>query len=213
MSTRPLFDEEPRLALAPGAWLLRGFALAQAPALLAQIAALCEQAPLRHMVTPGGLTMQVAMSNCGALGWVSDRRGYRYQTSDPDSGRPWPAMPPAFAALAQEAAAAAGFAGFMPDACLINRYEPGTRLSLHQDRDEREHGHPIVSVSLGLPAVFLFGGLTRTERPQRLPLVHGDVVVWGGPARLRFHGIAPLAPPEPGAGWGERFNLTLRRAG
>lgn len=208
-----LFEDPAEQDLAPGARLLRGFALAQAPQLLAAIEALQAQAPLRHMLTPGGLTMKVAMSNCGTLGWVSDRRGYRYQATDPQDGRPWPAMPTLFATLARSAAERAGFAGFAPDACLINRYEPGTRLSLHQDRDERDHGHPIVSVSLGLPATFLFGGMARGDPLMKLPLVHGDVVVWGGPARLRFHGIAALAAPQPGTPWSERFNLTLRRAG
>jgi alkylated DNA repair protein (DNA oxidative demethylase) len=209
-----LFDDAAEQELAPGAWLLRGLALARAPALLEAIEAVRAQALLRHMVTPGGLTMKVAMTNCGALGWVSDRRGgYRYQATDPLSGAPWPPLPALFVALAGEAAERAGFAGFAPDACLINRYEPGARLSLHQDRDERDHGHPIVSVSLGLPAVFLFGGLTRSDRPLRVPLQHGDVVVWGGPARLRFHGVAPLDEAAPGQPWAQRFNLTLRRAG
>ncbi|MET0519785.1 MAG: DNA oxidative demethylase AlkB, partial [Burkholderiaceae bacterium] len=172
-------------------------------------------APPRHLITPGGLRMSVAMSNCGELGWVSDRRGYRYNAIDPDSGRAWPAMPASFQRLAQTAAAEAGFPGFTPDACLINRYEPGARLSLHQDRDERDHGHPIVSISLGLPATFLFGGHARSERCLRVPLQHGDVLVWGGPSRLRFHGVAPLAADAPATGprWAERFNLTLRKAG
>lgn len=208
-----LFEDEPTQDLAPGAMLLRGFGLDHAPDLLAAIDAVRAQAPLRQMITPGGLTMKVAMSNCGPLGWVSDRRGYRYQPTDPLSGQPWPQMPAPFAELAEAAARRAGFAGFLPDACLINRYVPGTRLSLHQDRDERDHGHPIVSVSLGLPAVFLFGGLQRSDKTLRVPLVHGDVAVWGGPARLRFHGVAPLAAATPGAPWAERFNITLRRAG
>lgn len=208
-----LFDDPPTQDLAPGAMLLRGFALPRADALLAAIEAVRAEAPLRRMVTPGGLTMNVAMTNCGALGWVSDRRGYRYQATDPETGKTWPPMPATFTELAREAAAAAGFAGFAPDACLINRYEPGTKLSLHQDRDERDHGHPIVSVSLGLPAVFQFGGSTRAERPQRVPLAHGDVVVWGGPARLRFHGVLPLADGLHPVTGRQRFNITLRRAG
>jgi len=209
-----LFEDEPTQDLAPGAVLLHGFALAQAAALLAAIGSVRAQAPLRHMVTPGGLTMKVAMTNCGRLGWVSDRRGYRYQATDPlEEKKPWPAMPALFAELAHEAAARAGFPGFVTDAALINRYEPGTRLSLHQDRDERDHVHPIVSVSLGLPATFLFGGLARSDKLMKVPLIHGDVVVWGGPARLRFHGVAPLAAAAPGSAWQERFNITLRRAG
>jgi len=170
-------------------------------------------APLRHMVTPGGFRMSVAMSNCGALGWVSDASGYRYDGIDPGSGRPWPAMPAVFAELAARAAAEAGFQGFEPDACLVNRYRPGTRLSLHQDRDERDYGAPIVSVSLGIPAMFQFGGPRRTDRPQRIALHDGDVVAWGGPARLHFHGVLPLKPAVDPL-WGEaRINLTFRRAG
>ena len=206
-------DEESAQELTPGAWLLRSFALERAPALLEAIAAVRAQAPLRHMITPGGLRMNVAMTNCGPLGWVSDRRGYRYQPTDPLDDKPWPALPALFATLARDAAERAGFPGFAPDACLVNRYDPGTRLSLHQDRNERDHGHPIVSVSLGLPATFLFGGLARADRCLHVPLEHGDVVVWGGPARLHFHGVAPLAAAAPGSPWMERFNITLRRAG
>jgi DNA oxidative demethylase len=200
-------------ALAPGAMVLRGFALEGAAALLAGIAQVTALAPWRHLITPGGFRMSVAMTNCGALGWVSDATGYRYQGTDPQSGEPWPAMPEAFAQLASRAAVSAGFENFSPDACLINRYEPGARLSLHQDRDERDYGAPIVSVSLGLPAVFLFGGTARGDKTQRVPLVHGDVVVWGGPARLRYHGVLALRDgvhPVLGAC---RVNLTLRRAG
>ena len=148
------------------------------------------------MQTPGGHQMSVAMTNCGGFGWVTDRSGYRYDAVDPESGKPWPAMPPIFRAMAEQAADHAGFTGFAPDACLINRYEPGARMSLHQDRDEQNFGQPIVSVSLGLPAIFLFGGLKRSDRPQRYRLTHGDVVVWGGPSRLFFHGIAPIADGE-----------------
>ena len=164
------------------------------------------------MQTPGGFTMSVAMTNCGALGWVSDATGYRYSELDPASGLRWPPMPAAFASLAQRAAAAAGYAAFTPDACLVNRYEPGARLTLHQDKDERDFSQPIVSVSLGIPAVFLFGGLKRKERPLRLPLVHGDVVVFGGPSRLRYHGVAPLPSSQHPFAGEARINLTLRRA-
>jgi alkylated DNA repair protein (DNA oxidative demethylase) len=199
--------------LCDGAVVLRGFALAEESALLQAVSAIAAQAPFRHLVTPGGLRMSVAMTNAGPKGWVSDRRGYRYDRIDPDSGQPWPPLPPAFVRLAVAAAARAGFPGFVPDACLLNRYEPGTRLSLHQDRDERDLGLPIVSVSLGIPAVFLFGGLRRTDTVQRVPLTHGDVVVWGGAARLRFHGVLPLKPNHHAALGECRINLSFRRAG
>ena len=210
--TAGLFDE-PQEPLGDGAVLLRGFALGEAEALFAAAQGVIAEAPLRHMVTPGGLAMAVAMTNCGPLGWVSDRRGYRYQGTDPLSGIAWPAMPAVFRALAARAAAAAGFDGFAPDACLVNRYVPGTRLSLHQDRDETDYGAPIVSVSLGLPAVFLWGGTKRVDRPHRVPLQHGDVVVWGGPSRLVFHGVAPLAEGEHEHLGAQRVNLTFRKAG
>lgn len=198
--------------LADGAVVLRGFAAARAGDLWREIGRVVAAAPLRRMVTPGGLPMSVAMTNCGALGWVSDRTGYRYDTVDPARGRAWPGMPTVMQHIARTAAAAAGFPGFDPDACLINRYEPGTRLGLHQDRDEQDFRQPIVSVSLGLPAVFLFGGLKRTDRTVRVPLRHGDVVVWGGPSRLHFHGVLPVRDgwhPMAGAC---RVNLTFRRA-
>src|SRR5882724_3104357 len=171
--------------LGPGAVILRRAALPTAALLLAAVERLVDQAPLRFMTTPGGYRMSVAMTNCGEAGWVTDRSGYRYDAIDPLTGRPWPAMPSVFSDLACAAAATGGFSDFSPDACLINRYEPGARLSLHQDRNERDFNAPIVSVSLGLPAVFLFGGLRRVDTPRRVPLAHGDVVVWGGPARLR----------------------------
>jgi alkylated DNA repair protein (DNA oxidative demethylase) len=214
---RDLFDDNAagtaREPLGPGAVVLRGFALAEEAALLAALHAVVAKAPLRHMVTPGGFRMSVAMTNCGAYGWVSDRSGYRYDAVDPASGGHWPEMPAAFAALATRAAAQAGFDGFAPDSCLVNRYEPGTRLTLHQDRNERDFGAPIVSVSLGIPAVFLFGGAKRSERQQRVALAHGDVVVWGGPARLRYHGVRPLAENRHPLLGRQRFNLTFRKAG
>lgn len=210
MTTLALFDG-PR-TLAAGAIWLPGFATADDGALLAAVDEIVAAAPFRHLETPGGLGMSVAMSNCGACGWVSDRRGYRYESRDPLSGAPWPAMPMLFRALARHAAAAAGFADFTPDACLINRYRPGARLSLHQDRDEQDFGQPIVSVSLGLPAIFQFGGLKRADPVQRLPLVHGDVVVWGGPSRLRFHGVLALKPGQHPLLGAQRINLTFRRA-
>jgi len=198
--------------IAAGAVVLRGFAAAEAPGLLEAVRGIAAAAPFRRMVTPGGYAMSVAMTNCGTAGWVTDRRGYRYAPADPQSGRPWPVMPALFRALAESAAAASGFPGFAPDSCLVNRYEPGTRLSLHQDRNERDFAHPIVSVSLGLPASFLFGGARRAERPRRIPLVGGDVVVWGGPARLAFHGVETLAEGEDPLAGRCRINLTFRRA-
>jgi alkylated DNA repair protein (DNA oxidative demethylase) len=198
--------------LAPGAALLRGFVNASLPALLQEIDNIASQAPFRRMITPGGYAMSVAMTNCGQAGWVTDRSGYRYSATDPLSGRPWPAMPPMFLALAAGAAKAAGFAGFKPDACLINRYEPGAKLSLHQDKDERDFSQPIVSVSIGLPAVFLFGGEERRGRPMRLRLESGDVVVWGGPARHRYHGVDALAEGNDPLTGSYRYNLTLRKA-
>lgn len=199
--------------LAEGAAVLRGFALNEAGTLMEAIDAVAVGAPFRNMVTPGGHRMSVAMTNCGDFGWVSDRRGYRYEGRDPESGRSWPAMPKCFLALADRAASAAGYNNFVPDACLINHYEPDTRLTLHQDRDERDFNAPIVSVSLGLPATFLFGGDERSERPQRVKLFHGDVAVWGGPSRLAFHGIAPLREGEHPVLGRRRINLTLRKAG
>ncbi|HMG50912.1 MAG TPA: DNA oxidative demethylase AlkB [Inquilinus sp.] len=212
-----LFDNLPspgprEETLAEGAVLLRGFAGDVAETLLAAVDGIAAAAPFRHLVTPGGYLMSVAMTNCGAVGWVSDRSGYRYDTHDPTTGEPWPPLPAAFLDLAAAAAAHAGFPGFAPDACLINRYEPGTRLSLHQDRDERDTGAPIVSVSLGLPATFLFGGLQRSDPTRKVRVEHGDVAVWGGPARLAFHGIAPLAEGSHARVGRQRINLTFRKA-
>jgi DNA oxidative demethylase len=198
--------------MADGAMLLRGFARSLESELIAALGVIAERAPFRRMFTPGGHQMSVAMTNCGSLGWVTDRTGYRYDAIDPDSGQPWPEMPPIFRELAGQAAAQAGFPGFRPEACLVNRYEPGTRLSLHQDRDEKNYDAPIVSVSLGLPAIFLWGGLKRADRTARYRLEHGDVVVWGGPSRLVFHGVAPLADGEHAALGRARVNLTFRRA-
>ncbi len=168
--------------------------------------------PFRVMAVPSGAKMSAAITNCGASGWVSDRRGYRYQALDPETGRPWPAMPEVFRDLAVRAAAAAGFADFAPDVCLMNRYEPGSKMGLHQDRDEAGFADPIVSVSLGLPAVFLWGGPNRTGGSKKLPLGHGDVVVWGGAERLYFHGIAPIKPGSHPILGAIRLNLTFRRA-
>ena len=198
--------------LGPGATLLRGFAVPVSAALAGDLQRVIARAPFRHMVTPGGLSMSVAMTNCGSYGWISERTGYRYASIDPESGKPWPSMPESFLRLAGEAAAAAGFEGFAPDACLINRYQAGAKLSLHQDKDEHDFGQPIVSVSLGVPATFLFGGSSRAGTTLRVPVRHGDVLVWGGPARLHYHGVLPVkAAHHPFAG-AHRINLTLRKA-
>jgi len=186
---------------------LRGFAQSEVPGLIAEIDRIAVAAPFRNMVTPGGFAMSVAMTNCGQFGWVTDRGGYRYTSADLD-GRPWPAMPARFRNLAARAAAAAAFAGFAPDSCLINRYVAGARMSLHQDKDEADFAAPIVSVSLGLPATFLWGGAKHADRPRRLRLESGDIVVWGGPARLNFHGVEPVAKGDEAC----RFNLTFRKA-
>ena len=207
-----LLDGGDALSLGAGAVLLRGFTAAEEAPLVAAVEAIAAAAPFRRMTTPGGYVMSVAMTNCGAAGWITDRRGYRYDANDPQTGRPWPTMPPSFASLAARAAEAGDFAGFAPDSCLVNRYEPGTRLTLHQDRNERDFGQPIVSVSLGLPATFLWGGLKRTERPRRIALASGDVVVWGGPSRLVFHGIDPLPDGLDPLTGRERINLTFRKA-
>jgi DNA oxidative demethylase len=205
-------DEREDVLLAPGAMLLVGFALSVERALVESLTRVTAEAPFRHMLVPGGRRMSVVMTNCGQVGWVSDVGGYRYDTVDPTSGRPWPHMPAAFSDLAAAAAARAGFADFAPDACLVNRYDSGAKLSLHQDRDERDFSAPIVSISLGLPAVFLFGGLRRADPVQRVPVSHGDVVVWGGPSRLRYHGVQPVKPGMHPVTGPCRINLTFRRA-
>jgi len=207
-------DEEPwQEPLAPGAVILRRFAAREAQTLLDGICLVAAQSPFRHMITPGGYTMSVAMTNCGTLGWATTTRGYLYAPDDPLTQRPWPAMPDAFRTLCDRAASAAGYADFIPDACLINRYAPGAKLSLHQDKDEPDLRAPIVSVSLGLPAVFQFGGLKRNDPVARVMLEQGDVVVWGGESRLFYHGILPLkAGQHPNTGE-YRYNLTFRQAG
>ena len=215
--TLNLFEETPPPystpeIMAPGAVLLRGFVGGMDTALIQALDLVVAAAPFRHLVTPGGRTMSVAMTNCGELGWLSDRRGYRYEKTDPLSGLPWPAIPDCFRHVALDAATEAGFKDFVPDACLINQYAPGTRLSLHQDKDEADLRAPIVSVSLGLPAVFLFGTLQRGDRPARYRLLHGDVAVWGNAARLAFHGIAPLADGAHSVLGQRRINLTFRCA-
>lgn len=207
-----IHDAQPmREELGEGAVLLRGCVGDDEQALLADLRLIVKAAPFRHLVTPGGHTMSVAMTNCGRVGWVSDPSGYRYDPVDPDSGKPWPEMPAPFRDLAARAAVQAGYDDFTPDACLINRYKPGAKLSLHQDKDELDLRAPIVSVSLGLPATFLFGGLTRSAPTRRYRLTHGDVVVWGGPSRLAYHGVAPLPDGTHPVMGGQRINLTFRK--
>ena len=214
--TADLFDsvadaQPSREEIADGAVLLRAFVRPIESELIAAVRAIVAQSPFRRMTTPGGHLMSVAMTNCGARGWITDHTGYRYDPIDPRTGAPWPAMPPVLRDLALRAAEQGGFTGFAPDACLVNRYTPGTRLSLHQDKDELDNAAPIVSVSLGLPATFLFGGMARSDKPRRFRLVHGDVVVWGGPNRLAYHGVAPLADGEHPLLGRQRINLTFRR--
>jgi alkylated DNA repair protein (DNA oxidative demethylase) len=209
----PVSPNREKEQLEGGAFLLRGFALSEERGVLRGVQEVTAVSPFRHMITPGGYRMSVATTNCGSLGWVTDRSGYRYDSRDPETGHPWPSMPAAFLRLAQSAAEEAGFPNFCPDACLINRYETGAKLSLHQDKDERDFTAPIVSVSLGIPATFLFGGLQRSDKTQRVPLIHGDVVVWGGADRLRYHGVLPLKPAHHPAFGACRVNLTFRKAG
>ena len=195
------------------AFALRGFALPKAKELLAARDSVLLQAPLRQMQTPGGYTMSARLSSCGALGWITDRDGYHYSPLDPLSARPWPAMPGVFLALAAAAASSAGFSGFVPDSCLINAYAPGAKMSLHQDKNERCHTAPIVSISLGLPAIFQFGGFERSDPTQRIALFHGDIMVWGGVDRLRYHGVMPIKPGHHSLLGEQRINITLRQAG
>ena len=215
--TADLFDsfaeaQPSREEIADGAVLLRGFVKPIERELIEAVRAIVAQSPFRRMTTPGGHLMSVAMTNCGERGWITDHTGYRYDPIDPRTGAPWPAMPPVLRDLARHAAEQGGFENFAPDACLVNLYEPGTRLSLHQDKDELDYSAPIVSVSLGLPATFLFGGMARGDKPRRYRLVHGDVVVWGGPSRLAYHGVAPLADGEHALLGRQRINLTFRQA-
>src|SRR5665647_1029124 len=198
--------------LGPGSVILRDFALADVVALLAAVESILAKAPFRHMVTPGGFEMSVAMSNCGSYGWVTDRTGYRYDALDPLSGQPWPGMPDVFRVLAANAAAQAGYNDFSPDACLLNRYESGARMSLHQDKNEKDFSQPIVSVSLGVSAMFLFGGFKRVDKPAHVPLNHGDVVVWGGSDRMRYHGVLPVKQAHHSLLGSRRINLTFRKA-
>ncbi|AWM92475.1 DNA oxidative demethylase AlkB [Pseudomonas sp. 31-12] len=194
-------------------YVLRGFALQWIDQLLPALEAILTAAPFRQMATPGGFTMSVALSSCGTWGWTTDRSGYKYTRNDPQTGQPWPAMPDVFFELAQAAAREAGFVDFIPDSCLINRYVPGAKMSLHQDKDEGSYAAPIVSVSLGLPAIFLFGGFQRSDKSQRVPLLHGDIVVWGGVDRLRYHGVLPIKDGHHPRLGEQRINFTFRTAG
>jgi alkylated DNA repair protein (DNA oxidative demethylase) len=209
VTEKPVWSEQ----LGPGSFLLHGFVLRSAELIYADLQKIATQASFRQMLTPGGLKMSVAITNCGAMGWISDRQGYRYAACDPLTDSPWPSLPPSFLLLAQSAAQQAGYLDFVPDACLINRYGVGTKMSLHQDRNERDFTAPIVSVSLGLPAVFMFGGAVRNDKYANVLLEHGDVMVWGGPDRLRFHGIKQLKSGDHPLCGNTRFNLTFRKAG
>ncbi|MBV7492070.1 DNA oxidative demethylase AlkB [Pseudomonas sp. PDM30] len=207
-------EQQPRREqIGEQSYVLRGFALPWLARLLPALEEVLAAAPFRQMVTPGGFTMSVALSSCGQFGWTTDRSGYRYTRLDPDTAKPWPMMPEVFFQLAQAAAQAAGFTGFAPDSCLINRYIPGAKMSLHQDKDEHSYAAPIVSVSLGLPAMFLFGGFARSDKSQRVPLFHGDIVVWGGVDRLRYHGVLPIKDGHHPKLGEQRINFTFRTAG
>jgi alkylated DNA repair protein (DNA oxidative demethylase) len=202
-----LFPKEP---LEEGAVILRGF-VEDVPAILAEVDSIAADAPFRHLVTKGGYTMSVAMTNCGPYGWVSDATGYRYDPIDPDTNQPWPPIPESFLKLARTAAAEGGFENYVPDACLINRYVPGAKLGLHQDRDEKDQWSPIVSVSLGLPATFQWGGKKRSDPVRRIVVESGDVAVWGGPARFVYHGVSPLKQGNHPLTGAVRINLTFRK--
>ncbi|MHC8326741.1 DNA oxidative demethylase AlkB [Pseudomonas sp. LB1P83] len=211
-------DAEPEQAprreqIGEQSYVLRGFALPRLDQLLPALEVILTSAPFRQMITPGGFTMSVALSSCGTWGWTTDRSGYKYTRNDPQTGQPWPEMPDVFFELAQAAAREAGFADFVPDSCLINRYVPGAKMSLHQDKDEGSYTAPIVSVSLGLPAIFLFGGFERSDKSQRVPLLHGDIVVWGGVDRLRYHGVLPIKDGHHPRLGEQRINFTFRTAG
>ncbi len=209
----PLPSEDRHSMIAPGAVLLRGLGREGDVNILQAVESVIAQAPLRHLQTPGGYRMSVQTTRCGSMGWVSEPDGYRYAAQQPDTQQPWPAMPQCLMDFALRAALDAGYPDFVPDSCLINQYLPGTKMGLHQDRDERDLRAPVVSLSLGLPAVFLFGGLQRTGKTQRYRLAHGDVVVWGGPSRLAFHGVLPVAEGDHALLGRRRINVTFRRVG
>lgn len=207
-----LFPDLPTVEIAPGATLLRGAVENCASELLGQIEGVITVSPLRTVITPMGKSMSVEMTNCGDVGWVSDRTGYRYETIDPLTSSSWPAMPALFAEIANGAAAQAGFPDFHADACLINRYAIGSKMGLHQDRDEQDFTQPIVSVSLGLPITFNLGGNLRSAPTAKTELRHGDVVVFGGPSRLAYHGVGTLRRGHHFLTGPYRFNLTFRQA-
>lgn len=201
-----------REVLVPDTLLLRGFLLAHEEALLDALRQVITEAPFRSMTTRGGLPMSAVTTGCGDYGWTSGAGGYGYAALDPLRGQPWPAMPVLFRTLAEAAAAEAGFADFSPDACLINRYRPGAKMGLHQDKDEQDMTQPIVSFSFGLPARFQFGGSSRSGGARQIPLLHGDAFVWGGTARLNFHGVLPVAEGHHPRMGPQRISLTFRRA-
>jgi DNA oxidative demethylase len=209
----PLLAEDLHTVLAPGAVLMRAFGRADDVDILQAVESVIAQAPLRHLQTPGGYTMSIQTTRCGSMGWVSEPGGYRYAPSNPSTRAPWPAMPQCLLDFAVRAATEAGYPDFVPDSCMINQYLPGNKLGLHQDRDERDLRAPVVSLSLGLPAIFLFGGLQRTGKTQRYRLAHGDVVVWGGPSRLAFHGVLPVADGDHALVGRRRVNVTFRKVG
>jgi DNA oxidative demethylase len=209
----PLLAEDLHTVLAPGALLMRGFGRDDDVDILQAVESVIAQAPLRHLQTPGGYTMSIQTTRCGSMGWVSEPGGYRYAPSNPSTRAPWPAMPQCLLDFAVRAATEAGYPDFVPDSCMINQYLPGNKLGLHQDRDERDLRAPVVSLSLGLPAIFLFGGLQRTGKTQRYRLAHGDVVVWGGPSRLAFHGVLPVADGDHALVGRRRVNVTFRKVG
>lgn len=208
-----LFALPQKLEIIKDVYLLSGFVAPFEAQILTDLNAIILAAPLRQMMTPSGFSMSVTTTSCGQLGWVSDKKGYRYSQVDPVSNQLWPAMPDSFRQLAQHAAVTAGFASFDPDACLINCYQPSTKMGLHQDKDEQDFTQPIVSVSLGVPAIFQMGGFARTDKALKLPLYHGDVLVWGGESRLRFHGVLPIKAENHPAFGERRINLTFRKAG
>lgn len=208
-----LFDTPERQEILKDVVLLRSFVMPVENEVLPALASVIQLAPFRHMTTPGGFAMSVATTNCGDLGWISDQKGYRYAVSDPLTKKVWPQMPASFKQLATQAASVAGFENFAPDACLINRYQLGARMGLHQDKDERDFNQPIVSVSLGIPAIFQVGGFAKGDKTLKLTLYHGDVLVWGGESRLRFHGVMPIKTGYHPALGESRINLTFRKAG
>jgi len=191
----------------PGAVLMRSLALPQDNEFFTAAEAIIAARPLHHTTTPSGLPMGVMVTDCG------DSRAFanRWDTANPERMRLWPPMPPLLRDFAIRCAVRSGFPQFRPDACHINRYQAGTKLGLHQDRHECDWTQPIVSLSFGLECIFLLGGLQRTDKPRRILLEHGDVIVWGGPSRMRFHGVQPLKPGHHPLTGPYRYNLTFRK--